>query len=428
MDGRSDIFSLGVVLYELTTGRLPFSGTSPTETIERIAHAQPDAIARFNYDAPPELERIIRRCLEKDPEDRYQTAKDFLIDLKHLKRDTDSGAVVATAPQRARLRPWPALVSGALVLLAAAMGFFWFSGDSERIDSLAVLPFENGSGDPDAEYFSDGVTESIISSLSKLPDVKVISRNSAFHYKGRTINAEAVGRELDVEALVLGRIVQRGDELSVSAELVRTLDSGQIWGERYQHKASDIFSIQEDMAQEISDALRVQLTTEQEELLTKQHTGSSDAYRAYLKGRHHWNRRTEEGLRQALVHFQEAIQEDPDYALAYTGLADSFSLLGFYYVSPREAFPEEREAAERALALDARLGEAHASPGWVKTYYDWDFAGAEREFQRANELNKTYATAYHWYANYLLVIGDTTTTSNKFVWRPSSIHSRGSSI
>ena len=196
------------------------------------------------------------------------------------------------------------------MLLAAAIGLFWFSGDSEQIDSLAVLPFENGSADPDAEYFSDGVTESIISSLSQLPNIKVISRNSAFRYKGRTIDAEAVGRELDVEALVLGRIVQRGDELSVSAELVRTRDSGQIWGEQYQLKAADIFSIQENMAREISDALRLQLTSEQEELLTKQFTASSEAYAAYLKGRYHWNRRSEDGARQAIVHFQEAIRQD----------------------------------------------------------------------------------------------------------------------
>ena len=407
VDGRSDIFSLGIVLYELTTGRLPFSGGSPTETIERITHAQPDAIARFNYEVPPELERIIRRCLEKDPEDRYQTAKDLFIELKHLKRDSESGAVVATASRPARRMPWTAVAIGALVLVAvaAAIGLFPSSGDSEQIDSLAVLPFENGSADPDAEYFSDGVTESIISSLSRLPNVKVISRNSVFRYKGRTIDAEAVGRELDVEALVLGRIVQRGDELSVSAELVRTRDSRQIWGEQYQRTTADIFDIQENIAREISDALRLQLTREQEELLTKQFTASSEAYAAYLKGRYHWNRRTEEGLRQAVVDFQEAIREDPGYALAYSGLADSYSLLGFYYESPRTALPEARAAAERALELDDRLGEAHVSLAWIKTFYDWDFAGAEREFLRGIELNPTYPTAYQWYSNYLVAVG-----------------------
>ena len=405
VDGRSDIFSLGVVLYELTTGRLPFSGASPAETLTRITSSQPEAIARWNYDVPAELERIIRRCLEKDPEDRYQTAKDLLIDLKHLKRDSESGAVVAPAPRTGKRMPWPALVLGALVVAALAVGFLFFSVDSERIDSLAVLPFENGSADPDAEYFSDGVTESIISSLSKLPNVRVISRTSAFHYKGQAIDPERVGRELGVEALVLGRVVQRGDDLTISAELVRTDDSGQIWGEQYQRKAADIFSIQNDMAREISDALRIQLTTEQEGLLTKQFTASSDAYQAYLKGRYHLNRRTEEGIRQAIVHFQEAIDQDPNYALAYTGLADSFSLLGYYYDPPREVYPRAKQAAERALALDDSLGEAHVSLAWIKCFYDWEFDEAEREFLRGIELNPTYATAHQWYSVYLVVMG-----------------------
>ena len=243
------------------------------------------------------------------------------------------------------------------------------------------------------------------SSLSKLPNVRVISRTSAFHYKGQAIDPERVGRELGVEALVLGRVVQRGDDLTISAELVRTDDSGQIWGEQYQRKAADIFSIQNDMAREISDALRIQLTTEQEGLLTKQFTASSDAYQAYLKGRYHLNRRTEEGIRQAIVHFQEAIDQDPNYALAYTGLADSFSLLGYYYDPPREVYPRAKQAAERALALDDSLGEAHVSLAWIKCFYDWEFDEAEREFLRGIELNPTYATAHQWYSVYLVVMG-----------------------
>ena len=290
------------------------------------------------------------------------------------------------------------MVLGAL----AAGGVYWSFEPTEQIDSLAVLPFENGSGDPDAEYFSDGVTETIISSLSQLPDVRVISRASAFHYKGQAIDPELVGRELDVEALVLGRIVLRGDDISISAELVRTSDRGQIWGEQYQRKTADVFAIQKEMAKEISDALRVRLTTDQEERLTRQHTTSSLAYQAYLKGRYYWNQRTEAGLEQAIVHFQEAIEVDAGFALAYSGMADSYSILGWYYVPPREAFPKARAAAERALELDATLAQAHTSLAYVNFAFDWEFAEAESGFLRAIELNPSYETAHHWYSVFLV--------------------------
>ena len=368
----------------------------------RTTHGE--AIARFNYDAPADLERIIRKCLEKDAgKNRYQTAKELLVDFRNLKRDIESGAVAAGAPAASKRIRWPALAGGILVLVAlAAGGLYWSSGPTtEQIDSLAVLPFENAGGDPDTEYFSDGVTESIISSLSQLPDVRVISRTSAFHYKGQVIDPEAIGKELDVEALVLGRIVQRGDDISISAELVHTSDSGQIWGEQYQRKTADVFAIQKEMAKEISDALRLRLTTEQEERLTKQYTTSSKAYQAYLKGRYYWNQRTEEGLRQAIVHFREAIEADPGFALAYSGMADSYSILGWYYLPPNEAYPKARAAAQQALELDASLAQAHNSLANVKLAYDWEFAEAEAGFQRAIELNPTYETAYHWYSLHL---------------------------
>ena len=400
VDGRSDLFSLGVVLYELTTGRLPFFGNSPTETIERITHTGPEAIARFNYEAPAEFERIILKCLEKDPESRFQTAKELLVDLRNLKRDTESGAVIAKAARAPKRLRWPALAGAFLVLVVlAAGGVYWSSGPTTvQIDSLAVLPFENASGDPDTDYFSDGVTETIISSLSQLPDVRVISRTSAFHYKGQVIDPEVVGRELDVKALVLGRIVQRGDDISISAELVRTSDSGQVWGERYQRKTADVFSIQTEMAKEISDALRLRLTTEQEERLTKQYTTNSKGYQAYLKGRYYWNQRTEEGLRLAIVHFREAIEADPGFALAYSGMADSYSILGWYFMLPNEAYPKARAAAERALELDRNLAQAHNSLAYVKLAYTWEFAEAETGFQRAIALNPAYETAHHWYS------------------------------
>jgi len=396
VDTRSDIFSLGVVLYEMTARRLPFAGKTATETIEQIRHTQPEAVARFNYDAPPELERCLRKCLEKSADDRYQSAKDLHVDLRNINRDSGSGPVAATPSRRSR----SGFVLGAAAVFLASivgLGSFYLSGSSPQIESLAVLPFENGSGDPDSDFFVDGVTETIISSLSRLPDVKVISRASAFHYKGRAIEPDAVGRELDVEALVLGRIVQRGDELIVSAELVRAEDNEQIWGERYSRTAADVFSIQEDMAREISDALRVQLTDEQQELVVKQHTADPEAYQAYLKGRFYWNQRTENELRQAIVHFQEAIAFDPEYALGYSGLADVYAILGFYYASPPELRPMFQAAAERALELDDTLAEAHNSMGWFRLYHEWDFEAAEREFARAIELNPKYATAHHWY-------------------------------
>lgn len=323
-----------------------------------------------------------------------------------MKRDTESGAVRAASPLRpSRGGRWIGAAAVALAMMAGLAWLYWPSVPSERIDSLAVLPFENGSADPDAEYFTDGVTESIIMSLSQLPDVKVIARTSAFRYKGQTVLPEVVGQELGVEALVLGRIVQRGDALTLSAELVRASDSEQLWGARYERTAADVFAIQQDLAHEISEALRRQLSEEEREQLTKQYTANTEAYSAYVKGRYHWNNRTEQGLHQAVDYFQEAIEHDPDYALAYSGLADSYSLLGVYYVLPQQAFPQARAAARRALSIDDSLAEAHTSLAWVLLSYDRDFEQAEREFKRALELSSAYPTAYHWYGALLVTLG-----------------------
>ena len=271
-------------------------------------------------------------------------------------------------------------------------------GGGETIDSLAVLPFVNGSGDPNMEYLSDGITESLINSLSQLPKLEVKSRDSAFHYKGKDPDAETVGRELGVRAVFKGRVTQVGDNLTVSAELIDARNNDHIWGQQYSRKAADIFALQGDIAQEITTALRTRLTGEDEKRLTKSYTANAEGYQLYLQGRFWWNKRSEEGLNKGIEYFEQAIQKDPNYALAYAGLADCYSgLAAFGFLPPKETFPRAKDAALKALEIDDTLAEAHASLGYIKTFYDWDWSGGEGEFQRAVELNPSYASAHQQY-------------------------------
>ena len=269
-----------------------------------------------------------------------------------------------------------------------------------------MLPFVNGSGDPNTEYLSDGITESLINSLSQLPKLEVKSRDSAFHYKGKDPDAETVGRELGVRAVFKGRVTQVGDNLAISAELIDTRNNDHIWGEQYSRKASDIFALQGDIAKEITTALRMRLTGEDEKRMAKSYTANPEAYQDYLKGRYWWNKRKEDGFNKGREYFQQAIEKDPTYALAYSGLADSYSLLAEYgYVAPRESYPRAKEAALKALEIDDTLAEGHASLAYVKTFYDWDRSGGEKEFQRAIELNPAYATAHFWHSLALVSMG-----------------------
>jgi TolB-like protein/predicted Zn-dependent protease len=273
------------------------------------------------------------------------------------------------------------------------------------IDSLAVLPFTTMTGDPDSEYLGEGITESIMNKLSGLAGLRVVPRSVVFRYKGSDMDPSAIAREVNARAVVTGRILHRGDMLVIKAELVDSSTESQLWGDQYNRKFADIFAVQEEMAVEIVRSLRLKLSGQEQADLAKRFTESTKAYQAYLRGRHHWNKRTVDGLRQALVHFQEAIDLDPNYALAYTGLADTFNILGYYNTQrPHDAYPRGKAAAARALSLDESLSEAHASMGYIQLFYDLDWPGAARSFQRAVELNPKYATAHHWYAWYLFVM------------------------
>jgi serine/threonine protein kinase/tetratricopeptide (TPR) repeat protein len=417
IDHRSDIFSLGIVLYQMATGRLPFSGKTATETVNRITNAQPEAIARFNYDVPVELERIVRKCLEKERERRYQSAADLVVDLENLKRDSGSQISFdkqATSPTRGINRS--AMIASVLLLtILVGGGVYIFrrgtqAGDSSvttNVGSIAVLPFANSSGDQNTEYLSDGITESIINSLSQLPNLRVMARTTVFRYKGKDIDPERIGRELGVDAVLTGRALQQGDTLVIQADLVNVSDGSQLWGERFNRKLADVFSIQDEIAKQIAERLRLRLTGEEQQLLTKRYTENTEAYELYLKGRYFSSKLTEEGLSKSIDYFRQAVALDPNYAHAYVGLSNSYAGLGSVlgYRSPAETFPQARVFAEKALEIDEKLAEAHHALAAYKLHYEWNWTEAEKELKRAIELKPNYNLAHSTYGTYLQARG-----------------------
>ena len=404
LDARTDLFSFGVVLYEMATGQLPFPGGTSAVIFAAILSQPPISPQKLNRQTPPKLEEIIHKALEKDRKLRYQNAADLRTDLVRLKRDTETGrSAVAASASESRVRPWwqsKSAVGILLVLVVAAIvaaGWFYraHANSDDTIDSVAVLPFVNASGNPDSEYLGDGITESLINSLSTLPHLKVMSRDSAFMYKGKDTDAHTIGQALGVRAVLKGHVMQRGDDLEISAELVDARDNSHIWGQQYSRKASDIFALQNDLAKEMTSMLRMRLTGEDEKRMMKPATENPEAYQDYLKGRFWWSKADEEGVNKSIEYFQQAIAKDPNYALAYAGLSDDYWLLaGLTILPPEEAVPKARAAAEKALELDDTLGEAHASRATILGMFDWDIAGAEIEFRRAIELNPHDSNAH----------------------------------
>src|SRR6266403_5473711 len=419
LDERTDLFSLGLVLYEMSTGQRAFSGNTSGVIFDAILNRAPISPVRLNPLIPLQLEQIISKALEKDRDLRYRTASDIRADLQRLKRDTDSSRALSylsgPSPSQTVRKYWPHFVwAGVLALVLLLFAFnvgdmrqrLFGSSSANRIESIAVLPFTNVSDDPKTEYLSDGITESLINSLSQLPNLAVMSRNTGRRYKTQTTDPQKIGQDLRVRAILTGRLIQSGVELLISVNLEDVQNGRQIWGEQYNRKLSNLVSVQQEIAGDIYARLRPRLAGEEMKLLAKRQTESAEAYQLYLQGLFYWNKWTQADFKKAVDFFTQAVQKDPHYALSYAGLADSYSLLGDAgYLPPSEAWPKAKTAAMQALEIDDGLAEAHTSLGLVKEHFEWDWAGAEREFKRAIELNPNSATTHHWYGDYLSNMG-----------------------
>jgi serine/threonine-protein kinase len=444
IDQRSDIFSFGCILYEAITRRKAFEGKDAVESLNKIIRGPVAPLVELNPDAPVDLQRIVRRCLAKDADERYQTIKEVAIELKEIRREMSGAGVHTTVPppkgetesvstdraggaqggrlpnslageSMARESSAEYIVSGIKQHKVAAIGFavvfaavvvalaFYFHARATEvaIESIAVVPFVNQSNDPASDWVSDGLTESIINSLTQLPNLKVIARSSVFRYKGKENDPLAIGKELGVRAVLTGRVIQRGDSLNISVELLDVRDNKQLWGDQYSRQVSDLLSVQRDIAREITSNLRPKISGT-EQLAARQTTQNSDAYQLYLKGRYYWNKFTPADHQRSIDYFKQAIEKDPGYALAYVGLCDAYGASSTNgWIPSYEGYPKAIAAARKALELDENLAEAHTSYGALTMFYNLDWSTAEREYKRAIELNPNYPLSYELYS-YLL--------------------------
>jgi serine/threonine-protein kinase len=436
IDQRSDIFSFGCILFEAVTKQKPFADESIIQLLHKVVYEAAPPIKDFNPSAPPNLQRVIRRCLAKDPDERYQTIKDVALELKEVIQgmsgtaeigtDTlSSGSTETLGQQKLKQSPGQTssaeyiigeikqhkrgiiLASATLLLAIAGLAYFLYFAQSSKtvIDSVAVLPFKNMTNDPDADYLSDGISESLINNLSQLPQLKVIAQSSTFKYKGKEIDVQEVARALGVQAIVTGRIVQRGDQLQISVEMVDARDKTQVWGEQYNRKATDLLSVQSEISREIAERLRLKLTNAEQQQLAKRETANPQAYELLLKARFYSLKGGSENRKKSIENLNQAIAIDPAYALAYAELSSAYwGLVHDSFLNPKQGMPKVEAAARRALELDESLAEAHLALAGIKRNA-WDWATAEREYQRAIELNRNLARAHHEYSTYLSLMG-----------------------
>ncbi len=417
IDARSDIFSFGAVLFEMLTGKLPFRGEHEAAMMYSIVNEECDSVLKYRLDAPAELDRILRRALEKDPNERYQHADDMTSELKkmlkqssrvsHVSPTPTSSGASSLPPVKEPQQKKPALIYGgiALVLLAGIAGYFLLKPAQSQIDSLAVLPFVNVGKDPNVEYLSDGMTESIINSLTRIPNLRVIPRSTMFRFKGKDIDPQEVGSQLNVNAVLTGRVVQRNGDLNLQLDLIDVNRQSQIYGNQYQRGSSDIILIQEDVVRDVMQQLGVTISSADEKAVTKRYTDNVEAYKYYLQGRFHWQKRKASEILTAIDYFNRALAIDPSYPLAYVGLADCYIIQSQYAGTPsRETSPKAISAAQKALALDHSLAEAHTAMAFAHASL-WEWTEAEKEFKISLTLNPQYPTTYHWYSILLFALG-----------------------
>ena len=430
LDARTDVFSFGVMLYELVSGKQPFASESAAATASAILTREPASLARFGSDLPDELHRIVRKCLEKDREQRYQSARDLAIDIENIRRQVESApgqspglslsdsslpatsTTTVSSPSRfgpSRRALLLTIAFGALI--CAGLIYFLFFRRSAvttaaQIQSLAVLPLENLSGDPAQEYFADGMTEALTSELAKIGALRVISRTSAMQYKDAHKPLPDIARELNVDGIVQGSVLRSGGRVKIAVQLIRAGTDQQLWAGEHVRELTDILQLQGDVAKAIATQVRIQLTPQDTRRLSTAAKVNPEAHDAYLRGRFYWNKEAREDLEKAREYFQQAIDKDPQYALAYVGLADYYSVLPFYSnARPDDVFPKAKEAIAKALQLDNSLAEAHSTQAYILTYYDWDWTGAELEFQQALSINPNDATLRHRYSRFLSSLG-----------------------